>query len=292
MAGRPRPRPRAKRHAGAADSCSLHSVDEDAFFFAAARKPLHAAQEEAEPHTAPLYSPRKKPRAALPEWTAAPPTPPTPERVAFDRERSVSVTPPPDLDAASLAFARNAVEKVMQRHASRRVAAPSSDADEGAPQSDLSLELNADLALYYKGPDAHKMRSRALSKERARQAERQQEPIALDEDDQRQVITIDDSSDEEQVMPDRPLPQAVRAPTPEDDDKLALTLRASQGEPLRVVVRPRTQIKTIAAHFALHCTSIGHSSTVYLSFEGERLDANKTVQDYELEEEDQLEVLL
>lgn len=308
-----RPMPRAKRRpapvgvssssVSGASSDPKTLVDEDAFFIAAhPPRPPPVEEEDAvassstpQP-TSQDPSPRKKKRRQLPEWVAqsvssddrlgspaqeadaAAPMPPP-------RERSVSVTPPPELDEEMLEFARQAVEKVMRRSADGTVRHADKDLDLAPTSDDVSLDLNADLARYYKGPNAQQLRERAIAREREMQAQRQRrneeavvtELLDQDEADEAppttQVITIDDSSDDELAVPD----ESSEAPPPAEEthdteNTMSLLLRAVKGEPLPVKVRPTTKFSTILGHFVQTYASLlapNEQQKAYLSFEGE-----------------------
>ncbi|WFC94092.1 hypothetical protein MBRA1_000722 [Malassezia brasiliensis] len=119
------------------------------------------------------------------------------------------------------------------------------DFELGAPTSDdVTLDLNTDLARYYKGPNAHKLRERAIEREREMQAQRQKqvEEAEVNEVLERSsppanVITIDDSSDDERLIP-MPVPKPPSPPAPathEDErDTMSLVLRAAKGDAVPV----------------------------------------------------------
>ncbi|WFD46226.1 hypothetical protein GLX27_000858 [Malassezia furfur] len=177
------------------------------------------------------------------------------------------------------------------------------DFELGAPTSDdVSLDLNADLARYYKGPNAHKLRERAIARERELQALRQKQveetevnEILENSPPPANVITIDDSSDDEQPA----ATSTLRPPTPpappvheDEGDTMSLVLRAAKGSAVPVKVRPTTKMATILAHFVQNADlTADEKANAYLSFEGERLPPSSAVQDNDLEDDDQLEVM-
>lgn len=325
-----RPMPRAKRRpapvgvssssVSGASSDPKTLVDKDAFFIAAhPPRPPPVEEEDAVASSSTPQpasqdpSPRKKKRKQLPEWVgqsvssddrlgspaqeadAAAPTPPRPPR-----ERSVSVTPPPELDEEMLEFARQAVEKVMRRNADGTVRHADKDLDLAPTSDDVSLDLNADLARYYKGPNAQQLRERAIAREREMQAQRQRrneeaevtEILDQDEADEAdeappttQVITIDDSSDDERAVRDDP-PEAPppAEETHDTENTMSLLLRAAKGEPLPVKVRPTTKFSTILGHFVQTYASLltpNEQQKAYLSFEGEvRFDSHAAPRAY------------
>lgn len=277
-----------------------NSLDEDAFFLSRRSIPpalLDEPDESASPHSATPppsdeTSPRRKRRRALPEWVSRSGTSesasPTPQETAQEpdtridapRSRSVSVTPPPDLDEDMREFARRAVENVMRRDQTK---APEADDDFelGAPTSDdVSLDLNTDLARYYKGPNAHKLRERAIAREREMQAQRQKQVEKAEVNEVNEssspasnVITIDDSSDDERPVP-TPAPKLPTPPAPatheDDGDTMSLVLRAAKGSAVPVKVRPTTKMATILAHFVQNADlTADEKANAYLSFEGE-----------------------
>lgn len=299
------------------EDCAVpEHVDEDAFFIA--RRPVRpedaseqAASSSSPPPAGEESPPHKRPRplteALSPPTPSAPDAPSAPDTPAPapSRARSVSITPPPELDEDMREFARQAVENVMRRngtnirHEDDDLAAPTSD--------DGALDLNADLARYYKGPNAHRLRERAIAREREQQSQRQRRAEEAEvvealhsASPPKNVITIDDSSDEE---PAEPAPMSAHAEPepaiPEDANTLSLVLRAARGEPVPVKVRPTTKMATILSHFVQSATlSADEQSRAYLSFEGEvrvpltqRLQLSSCVQDNELEDDDQLEVM-
>lgn len=279
---------------------NANSVDEDAFFLARRSippvlldEPLESASpSSATPPPSDETSPRRKRRRALPEWVSRSGTSesasPTPQesvqepdtRTDVPRSRSVSVTPPPDLDEDMREFARRAVENVMRRDQAK-VPEADDDFELGAPTSDdVSLDLNADLARYYKGPNAHKLRERAIARERELQALRQKQveetevnEILENSPPPANVITIDDSSDDEQPA----ATSTLRPPTPpappvheDEGDTMSLVLRAAKGSAVPVKVRPTTKMATILAHFVQNADlTADEKANAYLSFEGE-----------------------
>lgn len=224
------------------------------------------------------------------------------------RERSVSVTPPPELDDATLAFARDAVKRVFGTGPSPRVrdtdVAPSSEGD-------ASFELNTDLARFYQGPDAARLRERALARQRselcARQSaepdvERGENGAGASQGANVQPITVDDSSDEEPVAvaagPEaadtEPLAPETAGSAGDAGDLLSLTLRGAGGREVAVRVRPSTKIATMLAHFTrTYADTLDAQACekAYVSFEGERLPPDTTVAEHDLEDEDMLEVM-
>ncbi|WFC98065.1 hypothetical protein MYAM1_000787 [Malassezia yamatoensis] len=328
--GRPMPRPRARRAPGSTENSQGGNdrgskVEDETFFMA--RRPIRAEvlEEDSEgdlssPSGAPTSrnsSPRRKKRKPLPEWVSqsgktdvvhsqteelhSPNASPRPERA-----RSVSITPPPDLDDDMREFARRAVENVMlQNNAKRKPNHQEGGSEANPPTSDdTSLDLNADLAQYYRGPNAHQLRERALARERQLQEERRKRlesqgdaETPLPSSSVPQVISIDDSSDDEQYRHDTNCNTTLET-QPEidqaepDEDSMTIVLRAAKGDPILVKVRPTTKIATILTYFRDNRQlSPGEESAIFLSFEGERLAPHSTVQEVEIENDDQLEVM-
>ncbi|WFD42150.1 hypothetical protein MPSI1_000789 [Malassezia psittaci] len=307
--GRPVPRPRARRAPESLESSQTGSdrgskIEEETFFIA--RRPIRAEvlEEDSErdlssPSVAPTSqssSPRRKKRKPLPGWVSqsgktdvgnsqtedldSPNASPGPERA-----RSVSITPPPDLDDDMREFARRAVENVMlQNNAKRKPNYQESVSEANQPASDdTSLDLNADLAQYYRGPNAHQLRERALARERQLQEERrkrlesQEDAEALAPSSSApQVISIDDSSDDEQYTHEasrntelETQPEISQADP--DENSMRIVLRAAKGDPLVVKVRPTTKIATILTYFRDNRQlSLGEEGAMFLSFEGEK----------------------
>lgn len=281
----------ARQIAAAGDA----AIDEDAFFLAP-RAVQPAWDDECGEDEASVMpgdqSPVKKKRKQLPAWTSQPETSTpsslsptekstTPPTRAL-RERSVSVTPPPELDAEMLEFARRAVENVMRRDADTASRKKADDSDHAIPSSDdAPLDLNADLAKYYRGPNALHLRERAIARQRELQAQRQRRneeaevtEILHADASSPVVIHVDDSSDEEPSVPSTVMLAAEATPEEPADSAgtMALLLRAAKGEPLPVKVRPTTKMATILSHFLQTYTSLltaDEAANAFLSFEGD-----------------------
>lgn len=172
-------------------------------------------------------------------------------------------------------------------------------ASDDAP-GDTSLELNADLAQFYKGRDAHILRERAIEREMARQKEAHRVEILPVPEDPIEVYEVEDSSDAE------PAPTSTLGAEPEPDlafdqteasaleGTLLLTLRGARQLEVCVRVRPTTQVHTMLDHFvSTHASKLSPSETasIYLSFEGERLDPSMSVEDLDAEDDDMLDVM-
>ncbi|KAL6250595.1 hypothetical protein RBB50_002897 [Rhinocladiella similis] len=78
-------------------------------------------------------------------------------------------------------------------------------------------------------------------------------------------------------------------PVPESDGSIVIRLVAQNLEPMQLRVRPHTTIARITRGFVA-TRKIDEGKTAYLIFDGERLDPEKTVEDIELEDEDEVEV--
>ncbi|WFD25200.1 hypothetical protein MNAN1_000166 [Malassezia nana] len=237
--------------------------------------------------------------STVPDATASP----EPVRCQ-EREHSASLSPPPpELEEEARTYALRVIEQVKSQHTSRLAKLDAVLEGDDLP-SDTSLELNADLAQYYKGHDAKQLRERALARELDRQ-EQAHVVSLLEEDEEAQAVPVyevDDSSepeappepvqersDDTTVGPENPKPSSV--PT---SDTLLLTLRGARQLEADVRVRPTTQMATMLQHFlSKHAKALApdEAKRAYLSFEGERLAPTSQVQELDLEEGDMLDVM-
>lgn len=316
MAGRPRPRARKKQ--ASVDDRSLVGVD-DTFFIASRPRAsqVDMAPEAEAPATAGDHDEddvgrgRKRRKALSFDWvsqsgsmhsssTVSPEPAPQPPG-AVERERSASVSPPPpELEEEARTYALRAIEQVKRQHTSR-IAALDVVLEGEEADPDTSLELNADLAQYYRGHDAKQLRERALARELDRQEQAQVVSLLEDEEDAPAVpvYEVDDSSEPE----DLPAPaddvaglvrEAAHAHDTPSQDTLLLTLRGARQLEVDVRVRPTTQMATILQHFVTkHADALSpqEASDAYVSFEGERLARTSQVQELDLEEGDMLDVM-
>ncbi|WFD18369.1 hypothetical protein MCAP1_000571 [Malassezia caprae] len=297
MAGRPRPRARKKQ--ASLDSGYLHGDAEDMFFIASRPRTSQVTMPEAEAPAAgddedDASRGRKRRKALSYDWvsqaesiqssnTVSPePVPPQ----ASVRERSASVSPPPpELEEEARTYALRAIEQVKRQHTSRLAALDAAlEGDELDP--DTSLELNADLAQYYKGHDAKQLRERALARELDRQ-EQAHVMTLLDEEEPPAVpvYEVDDSSEPEDApapnVPDL-VPEAAHAQDTPSPGTLLLTLRGARQLEADVRHFVSTHKDALAPHEASHA---------YVSFEGERIASTSQVQELDLEEGDMLDVM-
>ena len=191
----------------------------------------------------------------------------------------------------------------------------------GDPQGESSLELNAGLAQFYKGRDANQLRGKAIEREIHRQQEQKEqnqhehqqkkEPnadmmiitVSDDEPESVAVYEIKDSSDDERSSFAResaaqvqiePSPKANTEAEDPPSDTLVLTLQGARQLEDQVRVRPTTLIKTILSHFVQkHASALDPKElkSIYVTFEGERLDPQTSVEALELEDDVQLDVM-
>lgn len=315
----PRPRPRRKQPTPTSGvSPQTGGADNESDFFVARRPGRASADARVSVSPGPCSddsgegssTPRRRnKRQKLPKWvndsvTASPTSqtraeteesPPEESTSAEatpqpNRARSVSITPPPQDNNEELReFARNAVSRVFMRQES----APS--APQVVPEAssdDSSFDINPDLAPYYKGANAAQLRERALARERDLQRAHVRAPTR---ERQQETITVDDSSDEE--APRGPAADAAGI----DDtalqvpgDLLSLTLRGPSGQEVHARVRPSTRFATILAHFLDTCADTleeTQRTRACLQFDGERLPASSAVGDFDIEDEDLVEVI-
>lgn len=327
MAARPRPRVRKKQ--ASLDARKWQDNADDEFFIASRPRAgqiemlmLPEAQES--PTTAGLHDEddagrgRKRRKALSFDWVsqtesirssstvdgiASPDLEPSLLKTT-ERERSPSVSPPPpELEEEARTYALRAIEQVKQQHTSRMAALDVAlEGEEADP--DTSLELNADLAQYYKGRDAKQLRERALARELDRQEQAHVITLLEDEEEAQPVpvYEVDDSSEPEAPVAeptfDRTAPLNEEA-HPEDtpsqaSDTLLLTMRGARQLEADVRVRPTTQMATLLEHFvSKHAQALSpeEKSHAYVSFEGERLAPTSRVQELDLEEGDMLDVM-
>ena len=309
MATRPRPRPRVRR-ADTEDRPNQSS--DDAFFFAKRARTADAQDTSGGMvEEAGVSGPSRRNRKALsydwvahgPKKEAVEPLPSTntiPEESA-PHDRSVSLSPPPpELEQEAQTYARQAIEQVTntQRDRLRALEATSSLVDE--PSSDVSLELDADLAQFYRGHDAHRLRERAIEREMERQRFVQEEREWVPDEDGGepvQVFEVLDSSDDDRVLA-KPTPSMPPSSPPPDAEDTAgtrlLMLRGARHLEVQVRVRPTTQVHTMLAHFLqthTHALSQEEKASIYMTFEGERLDPHTSVEDLDVEDDDLLDVM-
>lgn len=300
---RPRPRPAPVSIASIAKGTShaeSEKLDEDTFFLTRpTQRPTWIDDDEASATSSATpappsdeASPQKKKRKALPEWVSqsdshdmsmSSPREMVEEAPEAEpqRARSVSVTPPPELDDDMKEFALRAVENVMRRNTDGSLLEEHAELELGAPTSDdTSLDLHPDLARYYKGPNAHQLRERAIAREREIQMQRQKrneeaevtEILVASSPPAPAVIHVDDSSEE-----DEPAPRPMANDRDEEpsipqhhEGTMSLVLRAAKGDPVPVKVRPTTKVATILAHFVQTVAlATNETERAYLSFEGE-----------------------
>lgn len=315
MAGRPRPRARKKQ-----PSLDGHEKVDDNFFIAS-RPPVGRIETLSPPPPSDQTDEddagrgRKRRKALSYDWVSqtdsirssstAPDARVSPDPVRCqERERSASLSPPPpELEEEARTYALRVIEQVKSQHTSRLATLDVVlEGDDLA--SDTSLELNADLAQYYKGHNAKQLRERALARELDRQ-EQSHVVSLLEEDEEAQAVPVyevDDSSEPE--APAEPVPERSADTTvgPEDpkpssqpaSDTLLLTLRSARQLEADVRVRPTTQMATMLQHFlSKHAEALApdEAKRAYLSFEGERLAPTSQVQELDLEEGDMLDVM-
>lgn len=247
------------------------------------------------------------------------------------RERSVSVTPPPaEFKDEAASFARRAIEQVTVQHR-KRMEELDAGLCEDETSSDTPLELNADLAQYYKGHDALQLRERALARElkiqrslheQRQQVHEEQDVVEiLDYSNSPTVYEVVDSSDNDslgtsdwhEAVSSRETPstfshahgaEAASNLTVSDynseqqleatNDTLFITLRGARGLEVIVKVRPTTRIGTMLGHFTqTHGAALAAEEKLRacVSFEGETLDVQSVVGDHELEDGDMLDVM-
>ncbi|KIW17467.1 hypothetical protein PV08_04661 [Exophiala spinifera] len=108
----------------------------------------------------------------------------------------------------------------------------------------------------------------------------------LYEEQQRQKAREQSQSQREQEQEDE---EHTATPAPESDGSIVIRLVAQNLEPMQLRVRPHTTIAKITRGFVA-TRKIDEGKTAYLIFDGERLDPEKTVEDIELEDEDEVEV--
>ncbi|KAJ9619406.1 hypothetical protein H2204_012682 [Knufia peltigerae] len=108
--------------------------------------------------------------------------------------------------------------------------------------------------------------------------EEQQRQKAAREQQQREQSQQDENDDEH-----------TATPVPESDGSIVIRLVAQNLEPMQLRVRPHTTVAKITRGFVA-TRKIDEGKTAYLIFDGERLDPDKTVEDIELEDEDEVEV--
>ena len=243
--------------------------------------------------------------AQEPRKEAARPLSPTntiPEEVAT-HDRSVSLSPPPpELEQEAQTYARQAIEQVTnaQRDRLRALEATTGVVDDLS--SDTSLELNADLAQFYRGHDAHRLRERAIEREMERQRSAQEERDWVSDEDRAeptQVYEVLDSSDDERGLtePTASSPPSPPPPPPEAEDTagtLLLILRGARHLEVQVRVRPTTRVCTMLAHFVhthAHALSQEEKASIYMTFEGERVDPHTSVEELDVEDDDLLDVM-
>lgn len=222
---------------------------------------------------------------------------PAPPPQTSERRRSASVSPPPpELEEEARTYALRAIEQVKRQHTSRLAALDVAlEGDEAEP--DTSLELNADLAEYYKGHNAKQLRERALARELDRQEQAHVITLLDEEAPVVPVYEVDDSSESENApAPDVAYLGSEAAHTQDTppQDTLLLTLRGARQLEADVRVRPTTQMATILQHFVtMHADALAphEASNVYVSFEGERVAPTSQVQELDLEEGDMLDVM-
>lgn len=334
MASRPRPRVRRKLASLDVDADNIDAQGTaSAFILGARRSPAPAIVAN---DTEPLDSDddptrtRRRKKALSFTWVSQPTLETTPEVDAEsavqasgpeptssapapqDRSRSCSVSPPPpEIDKEAESYARWAMEQVHSEHrrklAELQVAMGPEHED---TSSDVSFELNADLAQYYRGQDAHKLRERAIALARER-AEPQASTYEVVDDTSSParapvVYTIDDSSDDDVAaavppssppLPPPPPAQTAVASSPHDtrdDDTLLLTLRGARQLEVQVRVHATTQVSTMLAHFVqTHAPSLADAerTSAYLSLEGERLPSTNRVEDLDVEDGDMIDVM-
>ena len=310
MATRPRPRPRVRR---AETEDRANQGPDDVFFFAKRARTADAREttggmiEEAD-----ASGPTRRNRKALSfDWVAQVPrkevaqplssTNTIPEEAA-PHDRSVSLSPPPpELEQEAQTYARQAIEQVTntQRDRLRALEATTGLVDD--PSSDTSLELNADLAQFYRGHDAHRLRERAIEREMERQRSAQDEREWVSYEDRAeptQVYEVLDSSDDERVFRDPTASTPPSPPPPPDAEDTAgtllLMLRGARHLEVQVRVRPTTQVHTMLAHFVhthTHALSQEEKASIYMTFEGERLDLHTSVEELDVEDDDLLDVM-
>lgn len=190
-------------------------------------------------------------------------------------------------------------------------------------QGESSLELNVGLAQFYKGRDANQLRGKAIEREIHRQQEQKEqsqhehqqkkegEPnadmmvitVSDDEPESVPLYEIKDSSDDERssfVRESATQAQnelSPKANTEAEDppsDTLVLTLQGARQLEDQVRVRPTTLIKTILSHFVQkHASALDPEElkSIFVTFEGERLDPQTSVEALELEDDVQLDVM-
>jgi hypothetical protein len=78
-------------------------------------------------------------------------------------------------------------------------------------------------------------------------------------------------------------------PAPADDGAIVIRLVAQNLEPMQLRVRPHTTMAKVMRGFAA-MRKVDEGKTAWLIFDGERLDPDRTVEDVELEDEDEVEV--
>ncbi|KAN0063580.1 hypothetical protein ACQY0O_004028 [Thecaphora frezii] len=245
---------------------------------------------------------------------------------AAKRRRSPSVTPPPEIPEVQLRAARQLVRRHLASY--HPTHALSSDEDEPGPThaahhgSDL-LQLDPELARYYRGKDAEQIRQRAKQEEeerfqrRKRQLSRRSESVvsAVPDDDEvvlvqdapkpqknipsgaHQVIVLSDSDDDlsprtrtgsTATAKTEPQPPTHSQPEPEGAT-LHLHLKSASLPTFDVAVRPTTQISRILNHFQNSHEQL-RGKEVKMVFEGEVLHPARTVEECELEDEDLVDV--
>ncbi|KAL4401503.1 hypothetical protein ACI68E_001145 [Malassezia pachydermatis] len=226
-----------------------------------------------------------------------------------NQKRDLSISPPPpDFEKEAQIYAQNAIAQVTSEHREKLAALQVDLGLWDDNSSDTSFELNAGLAQYYRGHDAHKLREQAIAREKAREEQLAQQEtttnvVQVSDDDeapsQAPIYIVDDSSDEEPTVSSTQEDTAVSAPQPsafaqEDPDTLLVTLRGARQLDVQVKVRATTRMDTMLMHFLqTHASSLTaeEKAKARLYFEGELLSMTSSVQDIDLEDGDMLDVM-
>lgn len=82
------------------------------------------------------------------------------------------------------------------------------------------------------------------------------------------------------------------APTEKQVEKIKIVLKAKEGEPVRLIVKPTTVVATIVNGFKVQRAAMCEGKTVELWFEGDRLEEDSTVEEADVDDMCTIDVVL